>query len=80
MTRQEIINGYILADRPYEVCLHSRYGGYMEFAKVEGGIMFEDNAKAVCDSYADTIRKNPSGTFIGVCVRKLGTIVYEVSV
>lgn len=78
MTKSEIINGYLAAERPYDVCMHSRYGGYLEYATVEKGIMFEDNARMVCDSYADTLRKNPSETFIGVCVRKDGVTIYEV--
>lgn len=78
MTKQEIINGYMAAERPYSVCMHSRYGGYLEYATVESGIMFEDNARMVCDSYADTLRKNPSDNFIGVCVRQGCTTIYEV--
>jgi hypothetical protein len=80
MKKSEIINGYLAAERPYDVCMHSRYGGYLEYAKVESGIMFEDNARMVCESYADSLRKNPSETFIGVCVRKGGMTVYEVKV
>lgn len=80
MTRREIIEGYITAEKPYEVCMHSKYGGYLEFGVVEKGIMFEDNARTVCDKYAESLKKNPSETFIGVCVRKNGTIVYEVRI
>lgn len=79
MTKSEVINSYLAAERPYDVCMHSRYGGYLEFAILEKGIMFEDNARMVCDSYADTMRKTPSDNFIGVCVRKGSTIIYEVS-
>lgn len=78
MTKQEIISGYMAAERPYSVCLHTHMGGYMEFATVESGIMFEDNARMVCDQYAETMRKSPSDTFIGVCVRRDGVTIFEV--
>ena len=79
MNKQQIITDYLAAERPYEVCIHTTMGGYMEFCKLERGIMFEDNAKMVCDSYAETMRKSKSNNFKGVCVRKNCTIVYEVT-
>jgi len=80
MTNSEIIEGYLSSERPYDVCMHTRYGGYLEFAPVERGIMFEENARMVCDTYAESLREHPSETFIGVCVKMGATIIYEIKV
>lgn len=80
MTKQEVLAAYIAAEKPYEVCIHTNMGGYMEFCRLECGIMFEDNAKMVCDKYAETMRKGKkSENFKAVCVRKSCTIIYEVN-
>jgi len=79
MTSSEIVAGYLAAERPYDVCIHTNMGGYMEFCRLERGIMFEENAKMVADSYAETMKKGQkSESFKGICVRKNCTIVYEV--
>jgi hypothetical protein len=78
MTKKQIIDGYIQAEKPYEVCAHTCMGGYMEFMRLEQGIMFEENAKQVADTYAQTWGK--SNNIKGVCVRKQGIVIYEVAI
>lgn len=77
-TRKQIIDGYMQAEKPYEVCVHTCMGGYMEFLRLEQGIMFEDNAKMVAEEYAKSWGK--SDNFKGVCVRKQGIVIYEVAI
>lgn len=76
MQNCELIEGYLSSERPYDVCAHTTMGGYMEFLRVESGIMFEDNAKMVCDKYAEFWER--SANIKSVCVRKGVTIIYEV--
>lgn len=78
MTKKQIIDGYLQAGKPYEVCAHTCMGGYMEFMRLEQGIMFEENAKQVADAYAQTWGK--SSNIKGVCVRKQGIVIYEVAI
>lgn len=78
MTKKQIIDGYLAAEKPFEVCAHTKMGGYMEFFTLEKNIMFEDNAKRVADEYAETWRKSGTENFRGICVRRNCTVVYEV--
>ena len=78
MTKEQIINGYVQAEKPYEVCAHTCLGGYMEFMCLEPGIMFEENAKEVAKQYASQWGK--SSNVKGVCVRKHGVVIYEVTI
>lgn len=79
MTKIELIEGYLNAEKPYDVCIHTTMGSYMEFIKVESGIMFEHNAKEVCERYADIAKKDRNENFKGVCVCKRGAVIYEVT-
>lgn len=78
--KQEILLQYAAAEKPYDVCIHTTMGSYMEFCNVERGIMFEDTARMVCDRYAAVLRKGTHPNFKGVCVRKGCTIIYEVGI
>ena len=80
MSKSEIISGYINAPRPYEVAMRSNIGGYLEFSVLER-LISEENARMVCDSYAETFRENRErySIFRSVVVRKGGTIIYEVA-
>lgn len=77
-TRKQIIGGYTQAEKPHEICVHTCLGGYMEFMCLERGIMFEENAKQIADSYAKSWGK--SDNIKGICVRKHGIIIYEVAI
>lgn len=78
MDKKQIIDGYTQAEKPYEVCAHTCMGGYMEFMRLEHGIMFEDNAKQIADTYAKSWGK--SDNIKGICVRKHGVVSYEVAI
>lgn len=78
MTKKQIIDGYMQAEKPYEVCAHTRFGGYMEFLPLERDIMSEENAKYVADTYAQGWGK--SSNIKGVCVRKQGAVIYEAEI
>ena len=75
MNKSEIIEGFINADRPYEVCAHTTMGGYMEFVTVER-LLCEENAKWVCDEYSKSFKK--SANIKAVCVRYKRRTIYEV--
>ena len=77
MTKIEILEGYANLERPYEVCIRTRMGGYMEFFTVER-LAFEENAKDVCESYAKS-GKGHSENFRSVCVRKNYQIIHEIA-
>lgn len=74
--KRAIIEGYLAAEKPYEVCVHTTMGSYMEFLRLERNIMFEDNARMVCDEYAKTFK--PTDTIKAICVRRDREVVYEV--
>ena len=76
MTKQQVVDRYLAAEKPYEVCAHTNMGGYMEFMRLERNILSEVSAKAVCDSYAELW--GTSENVKSVCVRLNGAIVYEV--
>ncbi len=78
MTKHEVIAGYMQAEKPYEICAHTYMGGYMEFMRLEQGIMFEENAKQIADTYAQAWGK--SSNIKGICVRKHGIVTYEVAI
>lgn len=78
MEKQEIINGYIAAEKPFDVCVHTILGGYMEFFVLEKNIMFEDNAKMVAEEYAKHFKGEKSENFKGICVRKNHSVVHEI--
>lgn len=78
MTQQEIIASYMEAEKPYEVCAHTKMGGYMEFLPLERSIMFQENAEACARNYARNWGK--SDNIKSICVRKHYTIVYEVEI
>ena len=77
MTKVELLEGYANLERPYEVCIRTRMGGYMEFFTVEW-LAFEENAKDVCESYARD-SKGHSESFKSVCVRKGNSIIHEIA-
>ena len=77
MSNQEILEGYLNADKPFEVAAHTKLGGYMEFFILER-LMFEDNAKEVAKQYAS--QWSDSENVKSVCVRKGGVIIYEVEI
>lgn len=78
MTKKQVVEGYLAAEKPYEVCAHTRMGGQMEFMRLERAIMFEENAKEIANSYAKSWCK--SENIKGVCVRKGYTVIYEVEI
>ena len=78
MTKKQIIDGYMQAEKPYEVCAHTCMGGYMEFLPLEHNIMFQENAEACARNYARNWGK--SSNIKGVCVRKQGIVIYEVAI
>lgn len=77
MTKVELLEGYTNLERPYEVCIRTRMGGYMEFFTVER-LAFEGNAKDVCESYAED-SKGYNESFKSVCVRKGNQIIHEIA-
>ena len=77
MTKVELLEGYTNLERPYEVCIRTRMGGYMEFFTVER-LAFEGNAKDVCESYAKD-SKGHKESFKSVCVRKGSQIIHEIA-
>ena len=77
MTKVELLEGYANLERPYEVCIRTRMGGYMEFFCVER-LAFEENAKDVCASYAED-SKGHKESFKSVCVRKGNQIIHEIA-
>lgn len=77
-TKQEILEGYLQAEKPYEVCAHTNMGGYMEFMPLERSIMFQENAEACARNYARNWGK--SENIKSICVRKNSVIVYEVAI
>ncbi len=80
MDKIQILEAYQNAPKPFSVCFHTYMGSYMEFCTIERDIMFEENARMICDSYAETAKKNNHGTFKGVCVRKDCETIYEVNI
>ena len=78
VTKKQIIEGYLAAEKPFEVCVHTKMGGYMEFLRLERGLMFEENAREIADSYAETFREGDTSNYKGICVRRNCTVVYEV--
>lgn len=78
VTKKQIIEGYLAAEKPFEVCVHTKMGSYMEFLTLEKNIMFQDNAEFVADQYAETWRMGDTSNYKGICVRRNCTIVYEV--
>lgn len=79
MSNKDILEGYINADKPFEVAAHTVLGGYMEFMILER-MMFEENAKEVAEQYASLWKKGDSENVKSVCVRKEGAIIYEVEI
>lgn len=77
-TKQEILEGYLKAEKPYEVCVHTNMGSYMEFMRLEKNIMFEENAKQIADTYASGW--TASENIKGICVRKHGVLIYEAEI
>ena len=78
MAAIEIMEGYMNANKVYSVDIRTKMGGYMEFFTVESNIMFEENAKTICKSYAETSKGHD--TFRSVCVRKEGNIIFEIAI
>lgn len=77
MNNKNILEGYINADKQFEVAAHTVLGGNMEFMLLER-LMFEENAKEVAKQYAS--QWGESENVKSVCVRKDGVIIYEVEI
>ena len=75
MTKREVIEGYLAAEKPYDVCVHTIYGGYLEFVNIQRGIMFKENAIDICNQYAELWHKDPD--YKGICVRENCQVIYE---
>lgn len=66
MTKVEIIEGFVNAERPFEVCIRTKLGGYMEYFVVDR-LISKDNAIMVANQYYDKSKKSD---FKSVCVRE----------
>lgn len=62
-------------DGGYEVCFHTKYGSYLEFARIEATKHAALAIKVMVEYHR--FCKNENGTFKGVCIRRNRQIIYE---